>query len=229
MVALPESCIEIDGIHVDRRIFTTPFICDVIFQNCGSACCQRGSIMTPVEIARIKPHMEGIAQYLPVQKQELLEREGGEFIEEPDVPLTDVTSQEQWAMIRFFKSAEEMRCTWVTDDGCVFLHQAPTTTAGSGRAVKVQRCAVHSYAVDRGLDWRTFKQADCVQYPLYVYRQDGRTVLALQEVPGHAQVPCLNNPVGPLMYRSLSASIVYLLGADFNEQLQAYGHEHFPE
>ena len=54
-------------------------------------------------------------------------------------------------------------------------------------------------------------------------------VLALQEEPGRAGVPCLNNPVGPPMYRSLSGTIAYLLGDAFNERLQAYGTVHFPD
>ena len=75
----------------------------------------------------------------------------------------------------------------------------------------------------------SFKQADCVQYPLCVYSRDGRTILALQEEPGRAQVPCLNNPIGPRMYQSLSGTITYLLGSVFNEQVQVYGRAHFPE
>jgi len=51
----------------------------------------------------------------------------------------------------------------------------------------------------------------------------------LQEEPGHAIVPCLNNPIGPRMYRSLEGTIIYLLGERFNAQVQAYGREHFPD
>jgi hypothetical protein len=83
--------------------------------------------------------------------------------------------------------------------------------------------------MEQGMDWKAFKQTDCVQYPLCAYQQDGRTVLALQEEPGRAVVPCLNNPIGPLMYRSLAGTITYLLGEPFNEQVQAYGRTHFPE
>ena len=71
MEVLPERFIELDGILVDRRIFTTQFICDVVLQQCGSACCHRGCIITPAEIARIKSH-DGIMQYLPEQKRDFL-------------------------------------------------------------------------------------------------------------------------------------------------------------
>jgi hypothetical protein len=87
---------------------------------------------------------------------------------------------------------------------------------------------VHSYALEQGMDWKDFKQTDCVQYPLCTYTRDDRTVLALQEEPGRAGVPCLNNPIGPLMYRSLAGTITYLLGERFNETVQAYGRAHFP-
>ena len=173
--------------------------------------------------------MEGIVQYLPEAKREFLRREGGGFVGDPACQSTDMRPQETLAMIRFFKSAEEMRCTWIVDDGCVFLYPSTETAPGGASPVPVQYCAVHSYALEQGLDWKAFKQADCVQYPLCVYRQDGRTVLALQEEPGRASIPCLNNPIGPLMYRSLEGTITYLLGETFNAEVQAYGREHFPE
>src|SRR5438094_8385371 len=69
MEVLPERLIELDGILVDRRIFTTQFICDVVLQQCGSACCHRGCIITSAEIARVKSH-DGITQYLPEQKRD---------------------------------------------------------------------------------------------------------------------------------------------------------------
>ena len=112
---------------------------------------------------------------------------------------------------------------------CVFLYPSTQPASGDGQSVAVNHCAVHSYALERGLDWQSFKPADCVQYPLCFYQKDGRTVLALQEEPGQAIVPCLNNPIGPPMYRSLEGTIIYLLGERLNEQVQAYGREHFPE
>ena len=227
--AVPESFVEIDGVLVDRRIFTTPFICDVVIQQCRSACCHRGCVVTGGDVERLTPHMDGIVRYLPAAKREFLRREGGNFVGDPDRQGTDMLPQETMAMIRFFKSPEEMRCTWVVDDGCVFLYPATQPAPGNGHSVPVQYCAVHSYALERGMDWQSFKQADCVQYPLCVYEQDSRTVLALQEEPGHAGVPCLNNPIGPPMYRSLEGTIVYLLGERFNAQVQAYGQEHFPD
>lgn len=226
---LPESCIEVNGVLVDRRIFTTRFVCDVVLQECRSACCHRGCVITPGEIERIKPHMEGIVRYLPEAKREFLRREEGAFVADPVRQSTDMRPQETMAMIRFFKSAEEMRCTWVVDSGCVFLYPAIQTASDGTCSISVQHCAVHAYALARSKDWKAFKQADCVQYPLCAYQQDGRTVLALQEEPGRASVPCLNNPIGPLMYRSLSGTIAYLLGSAFNDEVQAYGREHFPE
>jgi hypothetical protein len=226
---IPENVIDIDGVLVDRRIFTTPFLCDVVIQDCHSACCHRGCVITPSEIDRLKPHLEGIVKYLPSGKREFLRREEGTFVGDPARQDTDMRPQESLAMIRFFKSAEELRCTWVVDDGCVFLYPAIWTAPESGRSVTVQACAVHSYALEQGMDWQAFKQTDCVQYPLCIYEQEGRTVLALQEEPGRAQVPCLNNPIGPPMYQSLSGTIAYLLGQAFNERVQAYGREHFPE
>jgi uncharacterized protein DUF3109 len=229
MGGLPESFIEIDDVLVDRRIFTTHFICDVVLQNCGSACCHRGCIMTSDEIERIRPHMDGIVKYLPQAKRDFLAQEKGDFVAGSTRQDPDIWPEERWAMIRFFKTPDEMECTWVVDDECVFLYPAVKSCGEDGRPVPVHSCAVHSYALHKGLDWQTFKQTDCVQYPLCTYRRNGRTVLALQDDPGHAQVPCLNNHIGPLMYRSLSGTITYLLGPAFNERVEAYGREHFPD
>jgi len=173
--------------------------------------------------------MRGITEYLPEAKREFLRQEGGRFMADPAHQDPDIALEEGWAMIRFFQSVDEMRCTWIHDDGCVFLYPASQAAAGRHETVTVQYCAIHSYAMDQGMDWQTFKQTDCVQYPLCIYTQDGRTVLALQEEPGHARVPCLNNPMGPPMYRSLSGTITYLLGEAFNERVQAYGSTHFPD
>jgi len=227
--ALPESFVEIGGVLVDRRIFTTPFICDVVLQSCRSACCHRGCVVTAGDVERLTPHLDGIVKYLPEAKREFLRQEGGGFVGDPDRQDTDMRPQETMAMIRFFKSPEEMRCTWVVDDGCVFLYPSTERAPGNGHVVPVLHCAVHSYALERGMDWKVFKQSDCVQYPLCLYEKDGRTVLALQEEPGRAAVPCLNNPIGPLLYRSLAGTITYLLGEAFNAQVQAYGLAHFPE
>jgi len=221
--------VEIAGILVDRRIFTTPFVCDVALHNCHSACCHRGCVVTAGEVERLAPHVNGIMQYLPEAKREFLRREGMQFIGDPRRQSTDMRPQETVAMVRFFNSPEEMRCTWVLDDGCVFLYPSTEPTQGNGQAIPVQYCAVHSYARERGMDWQTFKQTDCVQYPLCIYDQDGRTVLALQETPGRATVPCLNNPIGPPMYVSLAGTLTYLLGESLSAQVQAYGREHFPE
>ncbi len=225
---LPESFIEIDGVLVDRRIFTTPFICDLVIQQCNSACCHRGCVVTEGDVKRLKPHMESIVKHLPEEKRAFLRREGGNFVGDPARQDTDMRPQETVAMIRFFKSPEDMRCTWVVDDGCVFLYPS-TQSSDSGAAVSVQYCAIHSYALERGMDWKAFKQTDCVQYPLCVYSKDGQSVLALQEEPGRAGVPCLNNPIGPPMYRSLADTIAYLLGDAFKDKVQAYGQAHFPE
>lgn len=229
MGELPESFVEIDGILVDLRLFTTHFICDVVLQDCRSACCHQGCIVTPAEIERIRPHMDGIMEYLPEGKREFLRRQNGNFIAGPEDPASEIRLHEKWSMIRFFKSASEMQCTWIVDDSCVFLYPADQAAHGHSQAGAVHYCAVHSYALDQGIDWKGFKQADCVQYPLCLYRSEGRSVLAVQEEPGRARVPCLNRDLGPLMYRSLGGTITYLLGPAFNDRVQAYGREHFPE
>src|SRR2546427_11231647 len=98
--ALPESFIEIDGVLVDRRIFTTPFICDVVIQQCRSACCHRGGVVTGGDVERLTPHMDGIVRYLPEAKREFLRREGGSFACEPDQQRPDMLPRETMPLIQ---------------------------------------------------------------------------------------------------------------------------------
>src|SRR5437660_1200259 len=78
----------------------------------GAWCSHVGLRITPAEIARIKSH-DGIMEYLPEQKRDFLEQEAGEFGGDPRRQPTDICLEEEWSMIRFFQSPEEMRCTWV--------------------------------------------------------------------------------------------------------------------
>src|SRR2546428_3699393 len=99
---LPESFIKIDGVLVDRRIFTTPFICDVVIQQCRSACCHRGCVVTGGGVERPAPPMDGIVRDLPQAKPEVLRQEGGDFVGDPERQGNQKLPQETLAMIWVF-------------------------------------------------------------------------------------------------------------------------------
>ena len=159
--------------------------------------------MTTGDVERLTPHMAGIVQYLPEAKREFLRREGGSFVGDPRRQSTDMRPQETVAMIRFFKSPEEMRCTWVLDDGCVFLYPSTEQAPGNGQAVPSSIAAIHSYALEQGMDWKAFKQTDCVQYPCARGQQDGLDGPARRKSRAGPACPASTTPSGRSCDRSL--------------------------
>jgi hypothetical protein len=84
-------------------------------------------------------------------------------------------------------------------------------------------CAVHTYAMQKGMVWEEFKFADCVQYPLSFYTaEDGTRVLSIQDTPYLNHIPCMKSPTGEPMYKSLKKTIETFMGKDFYKELEAY-------
>ena len=71
--------------------------------------------------------------------------------------------------------------------------------------------------------WEEFKFADCVQYPLSFYRtEDGQQVLSIQDTPYLNHIPCMKQPAGEPMYKSLKKTIETFMGKAFYQELDAY-------
>jgi hypothetical protein len=211
--------IEIGSVLVDPRIFETPYSCDVKIYECGSMCCYRGCIVRASEIKRIEAHLPKILSYLRPENQEAIKKNGS-FVARCSIQCPegcDIHPEEAKAVRRFLKKTEDFRCTLLFNDFCVFIY---TNKEG------LKYCAVHSYALDNKMKVEHFKKIDCIQYPLMIYRRNGKKVLTIQEIPHLSHIPCLNDRKGKPLYRGLQAVIELLLGREFNRLLQAYGRRY---
>lgn len=218
-IGMEENYIEIDSVLVDPRIFKASYTCDVKGYNCASTCCYRGCIIRPSEVKRIERHLSGILSYLSTENREAIERNGS-FVARCSVLCPegcDIHPEEAKAVRRFFKEDSDFRCTLLFNDLCVFIY---TNNEG------IRYCAIHSYALDKRMKLEEIKKIDCIQYPLMVYRRNGKKVLTIQEVPYLSHISCMNDMKGEPIYRGLQNVIEILLGKEFNEKLQVYGRKY---
>ena len=101
-------------------------------------------------------------------------------------------------------------------DSCIFLSQ---NTSGENH------CSIHAYAIDAGINWMDIKPVDCIQYPLAVFQERGKTILAPQTTSFLSHLPCHESGLGPWMYQSMESTIRFLLGGEFFEALDLYVRE----
>jgi len=213
---MKKDYIEIDSVLIDREIFEIPYTCDVKGYGCGSTCCYRGCIIRPSEIRRIERHLPDIMRLLSLENQEAIKRNGS-FVARCHIQCPqgcDIHPEEAKAVRRFFRSSRDFRCTLIFNDLCVFIY---TNNEG------LRYCAIHSYALNNRMDVLDFKYIDCIQFPLMVYRRNGKKVLTIQKNPNLSHLPCMNDRRGEPLYRGLNPVVGTLLGREFNKKLQAYG------
>jgi len=211
--------VEISGIWVDPKFWTTTYVCDVELQQCHSTCCYRSNILAPGEKERILGHLEGILPYMDSDKRALYHSRGtfeADCSEQcPEGCELDV--DEVNAMSRMFPLEEDYRCNLIvrgTDhDSCIFLAH------GSDGE---ERCSIHAYALGEGISWMALKPVDCVQYPLAIYQEGGRTVLGVQVTPFLSHLPCHESNLGPLFYESMAETIRFFLGENFYSDLDRH-------
>lgn len=206
--------VEIASVLVNPEIFTRPYTCDVEKYSCRSMCCYRSCIVPKHEAERIEEHLDGILAYLSPENREAVRKNGSILgVCSRQCPTGCVIHEDEARAIRRNFGGNDFRCVLLFNNDCALLY-----TAGKG----LRYCAVHSYAIERGMVWEEFKFADCVQYPLSVYtREDGKRVLTIQDTPYLSHIPCMKNPAGEPLYRSLKRTIETLLGADFYRDLAA--------
>ena len=211
--------VEISGLWVDPKFWTTTYTCDVVLQKCHSTCCYRSNILAPGERGRIEGHIEGILPYMDPARRDLY-RSRGTF--EADCTEQcpggcELDVDEVNAMARMFPLEADYRCNLIVrgedHDSCIFLAHGPDGE---------ERCSIHAYALDEGLSWMALKPADCVQYPLAIYQEGGRTILGVQTTPFLSHLPCHESNLGPLMYESMAGTIRFFLGDAFYEDLDRH-------
>lgn len=211
--------IEIDSILVDTVIFETAYTCDVKGYRCNSTCCYRGCIVRPSEVKRVEKHLPDILSYLSPENQEAI-RKNGSFVAKCNLQCPggcDLHPEEAKAVNRFFRKIEHIRCTLLFNNECIFVYR-------NNESMKY--CAIHSYAIDNKMNVEDFKYIDCIQYPLMVYRRNGKKILTLQKNPRLSHIPCLNDKRGEPLYKGFQDVVELLLGNRFNRKLQACGRRY---
>lgn len=214
---LPEegNFVEIGSVLVNPDIFTRPYTCDVAEYGCQSLCCYRACIVPEHEAEKIETHFDEIISYLSPGNREALRKNGSVLaVCATQCPNGCEIHEDEARAIRRTFGGGAFRCTLIFNGYCSLLF---TNSKG------IRYCAVHSFAIDKGLVWEEFKFSDCVQYPLSLYtNENGKQVLSIQSTPYLDHIPCLKNPRGELMYKSLKKMIEIFLGRDFYRELDAY-------
>jgi len=204
----------IDEVKVDRHIIVKPYECDVKKLNCASLCCMRGCIITSKEVERLNKHLPEIAEYLSLERRGIIAK-NGTFLADCEKQCPggcEIHPEEKKAVTQFLEKKEKPKCISYIEDGCIFLYE------NDG----IRLCAIHSYALDNGLDLSEIKPLDCIQYPIYCYNTKGRKKLAVQKNPLISNFPCMNIDCGDAMYKNLSHATKNLLGEEFNSKLAKY-------
>ncbi|MEK6699808.1 MAG: DUF3109 domain-containing protein [Nitrospirota bacterium] len=207
--------VEIASVLVNPEIFTRPYACDVEKYGCKSMCCYRSCIVPPKEADRIEAHAEGILAYLSPENREAVKKNVAILgVCEKQCPTGCVIHEDEARAIKRNFGGADFRCVLLFNNDCSLLY---TNREG------LRYCAVHTYAIEKGLVWEEFKFADCVQYPLSFYTTEkGKEVLSIQDTPYLNHIPCMKDPAGEPMYKSLQKTIETFLGRDFYKELAAH-------
>ena len=206
-----ENFLAIAGIRVEERILTTPYTCDPELYSCQSQCCYRGCIVSRAEIDRIGLHLPEVAAFLPPEKRKAL-LGNPSFAADCSVQCPsgcEIHGLEWEAMRLHFPGGDPPRCLPYPDQMCLFAYSRG----------EVRLCAIHSYALQKGMDLLEIKPLDCIQYPLYLGEDEQGRYLGIQETPYLSHVPCMRNPRGEPMVLGLGYAIEALLGEDFYREL----------
>jgi hypothetical protein len=208
--------VEIASVLVNPEIFTRPYTCDVEKYGCKSMCCYRSCIVPPQEAKRVEEHRDGILAYLSPENREAIKKNGSILGNcSTQCPTGCVIHEDEAQAIRRNFGGQDFRCVLLFNNDCSLIY---TNKDG------LRYCAVHTYAIEKGMVWEEFKFADCVQYPLSFYtREDGTQVLSIQDTPYLDHIPCMKEPSGAPMYQSLRKTIETFMGKDFYRELAAYG------
>ncbi len=207
--------VEIGAVLVNPEIFTRPYTCDVEGYDCKSQCCYRACIVPQQETKRIEAHFDEILAYLPAENREILKKNGTILADcKKQCPKGCEIHDDEARAIRRAFGGQDFRCVLIFKNTCALLYT---------NKERFRYCAVHTFALDKGLVWEEFKFADCVQYPLSFYNdQTGKQVLSIQDTPYLDHIPCMKKPKGEPMYKSLRKTIETFMGKDFYRELETY-------
>ncbi len=214
-MSVQKNFVAIGSVLVNPEIFTRLYTCDVEKYGCKSQCCYRSCIVPEQEARKVEEHLDGILAYLSTENREALKKNGSVLgVCTKQCPTGCVIHDDEAQAIRRNFGGADFRCVLLFNNDCALLY---TNQQG------LRYCAVHTYAMQKGMVWEEFKFADCVQYPLSFYtKEDGTRVLSIQDTPYLNHIPCMKNPAGDPMYKSLKKTIETFMGKDFYKELEAY-------
>ncbi|HWP35314.1 MAG TPA: hypothetical protein VNM66_06950 [Thermodesulfobacteriota bacterium] len=190
-----------------------------------SACCYRGCIVTPAELARYERDLDAIlaSGALDELAAGLVRdaRAAGRLAHDvracephcaPDEPETAYL--EETLRLKGDDSAARggYRCTFThrpDGDGCLFRTRA--LVEFRGRRVPLNLCGLHAYALKAGIDPYEYKPTDCELWPLYLVRT-AEGPLALVSQPAHLRhanmnLHCVTNPLPPVATGERAAGV----------------------
>ncbi len=207
--------VEIASVLVNPEIFTRFYTCDVEKYGCKSMCCYRSCIVPPHEAGKIEEHLDGVLAYLSPENREAIKKNGSALGAcATQCPTGCVIHEDEARAIRRNFGGGDFRCVLLFNNDCSLIY---TNKDG------MRHCGVHSYAMEKGMVWEEFKFTDCVQYPLAFYTtEEGKKALSIQDTPHLVHIPCMKEPSGELMYKSLRKTIETFMGKDFYKELEAY-------
>ncbi len=211
--------VEIGSVLVNPDIFTRPYGCDVEKYQCKSQCCYRACIVPEQETKKIEAHFDEILAYLSPENRAALKKNGSILADcKKQCPKGCEIHEDEARAIRRAFGGKDFRCVLIFQGTCALLY---TNKEG------LRYCAVHTFAMDKGMVWEEFKFADCVQYPLSFYTDEkGRKVMSIQDTPYLNHIACMSQPSGEPMYKSLKKTIETFMGAAFYKELATYAAKH---
>jgi hypothetical protein len=178
-----------------------------------AACCYRGCVITPGEVARYERDLDAILASGALDEtasrlvREARSRGGLAHRVEDCGPAChpddeELTYLEETLRLKGDDSAarEGFMCTYHArpdGHGCVFRTRAVVDYRG--RQVPLNLCGIHAYAMQAGLDPYEYKPTDCELWPLYLVRTDDGD-MALVSQPAHLphadmRLHCVTNPL----------------------------------
>lgn len=210
-----KNFVEIASVLVNPEIFTRPYTCDVQGYDCKSQCCYRACIVPEQEVTKIEQHFDEVLSYLGPENRDVLKKRGTIVAGcSKQCPKGCEIHDDEARAIRRAFGGKEFRCVLIFNKTCSLLY---TNKQG------FRYCAVHTFAIEKGMVWEAFKFADCVQYPLSFYSNGhGKQVLSIQDTPYLNHIPCMQKPKGEPMYKSLRKTIETFLGKDFYRELASH-------
>jgi Fe-S-cluster containining protein len=175
--------------RVDTAIFVRTYFMDCMkCSYCHDSCCQYGADVEGDVMPRVMAHAGAIEEYTGVPRDRWFR--GGTEIE--------------WTADREFPGGRQTR-TRVEGDACVF------------RSRTARGCMLHSFALERGVDYHEIKPMVCSLFPVTF---DYGLLHPSNEIEDRS-LQCIDD--GPSLYKGVRSEIEFYFGPELVAELDALG------